>query len=121
MVLSLGASDNDLLYDEDMGYSTVISHDTGSDCWAVSVKVNLSRAETNELFLSGDSMLSWPVEGLVPVSGDGSIPERSGMFVSEVAAHPNGLVICYSDQGNAERTAGVLRAQFAQAGIREET
>jgi hypothetical protein len=103
-----------------MGYSTAVSHEAGSDCWAVSVRVSLSRAETNELFLAGDSMLSWPVEGLLPTSGDGSIPERSGMFVSEVAAHPAGHVICYSDQARAERTIALLRVQFAQAGIKEE-
>jgi hypothetical protein len=103
-----------------MGYSTAISHEAGSDRWTVAVRVGLSRAETNELFLAGDSMLSWPTEGLIPTSGDESIPERSGMFVSEVAAHPAGLVICYSDQAHAERTAALLRVQFAQAGINEE-
>ena len=103
-----------------MGYSTEIGQEAGSDRWKVSVKVNLSRAETNELFLAGDSLLSWPVEGLLPTSGDASIPERSGMFVSEVAAQPAGLVICYSDQAHAERTLALLRVQFAQAGIKEE-
>lgn len=86
----------------------------------MSVKVALSRAETNELFLSGDSILSWPAEGLLPMSADDSIPERSGMFVSEIAAQPEGLAICYSDQVHAERALGLLRAQFTQAGIREE-
>jgi hypothetical protein len=103
-----------------MGYSTAISHEPGPDCWKVSVRVNLSRAETNDLFLSGDSMLSWPAEGLLPMSGDGSIPERSGMFVSEVAAQAGGLVICYAGQAHAERALGLLRAQFVQAGIKEE-
>jgi hypothetical protein len=103
-----------------MGYSTAISHELGPDRWKVSVRVSLSRAETNDLFLSGDSMLSWPTEGLLAMSGDGSIPERSGMFVSEVAAQPGGLVICYAGQAHAERTLGLLQAQFAHAGIKEE-
>jgi hypothetical protein len=103
-----------------MGYSTAISQARGPDRWTVSVRVTLSRAETNELFLSGDSMVSWPSEGLLPMSEDVSIPERSGMFVSEIAAQAGGLVICYSDQADAERTLALLRAQFAQAGIHEE-
>ncbi len=103
-----------------MGYSTVISHQAGPDRWAVSVKVNLSRAETNDLFLAGDSMLSWPVEGLMASSDDGRMPERSSIFVSEIAAQPDGLQICYSDQAQAERTAALLKAQFSDAGIEEE-
>ncbi len=109
-----------MLYHEPMGYSTAITKEQGSQRWMVSVRVNLSRTETNELFLSGDSMLSWPTDGLLHAQGDASIPERSGMFVSEVAAQPSGLIICYTDQANAERTLGLLRAQLAQAGINEE-
>jgi hypothetical protein len=103
-----------------MGYSTAISHESEPDRWIVSVKVDLNRAETNELFLSGDSILSWPVEGLLPASAEGSIPERSSMFVSEVAAQPAGLVIRYSDQICAQHTLALLREQFAEAGIREK-
>jgi len=104
-----------------MGYSTAIKRESGSECWTVSVKLSLSRAETNELFLSGDSMLSWPAEGLLSTPGDDSKPERSGMFVSEVAAQPVGLMIRYRDQAQAERTAALLRTQLAQIGIQEET
>jgi hypothetical protein len=104
-----------------MGFSTAIKRESGPECWAVSVKVNPSRAETNELFLSGDSMLSWPADGLLPTPGDDSKPERSGMFVSEVAAQPMGLMIRYRDQVQAERAAVLLRTQFAQIGIKEET
>jgi hypothetical protein len=103
-----------------MGYSTVISHQAAPERWTVAVKVNLSRAETNDLFLSGDSMLSWPVDGLVPLSEDDPMPERSSIFVSEIAAQSSGLQICYSDQAHAERTAALLKAQFAQVGIEEE-
>jgi hypothetical protein len=86
----------------------------------VSVRVDLNRAETSELFLSGDSLLSWSVEGLLPSSGDESVPERSSMFVSEVAAQPEGLGIYYSNQTYAQRALALLRAQFAQAGIKEK-
>ena len=103
-----------------MGFATTVKHESKPGCWAVSVKVTLNRAETNELFLSGDSMLSWPTEGLVPTKVDSSEPERSGIFVSEVAAQPEGLVIRYGDQAQAEQIASLLRAQLAQIGIQEE-
>ena len=109
-----------MLYHWAMGYSTEICREPKSGHWMVSLKVVLSRTETNELFLSGDAMLSWPVEGLAPASGEEPMPERSGMFVSEVAAHPTGLVISYSDQADAERAVALLRVQLAEAGIKEE-
>jgi hypothetical protein len=103
-----------------MGFVTTVKHESKPECWAVSVKVKLNRTETNELFLSGDSMLSWPVEGLARTSLDDSKPERSGMFVSEVAARPAGLVIRYGDKAQAERAAVLLRTQLAEVGIEEE-
>lgn len=110
-----------VLYDGPMGYSADIAHDSGSDNWTVALTVNLSRAESNDLFLSGDSMVSWPIEGL-DASGDGDIGlERSGIFVSEIAARPAGLILRYGDQSQAERAATLLRMQFAQIGIKEET
>lgn len=104
-----------------MGFGTAIKHESGPDCWAVGVKVTLSRAETNDLFLLGDSILSWPTEGLLPTPGDDAKPERSGMFISEVAAQPLGLTIRYREQAQAERTVALLRAQLAQVGIKEGT
>ena len=84
------------------------------------MKVSLSRAETDDLFLSGDSMLSWPADGLLPAPGEDSMPGRSGMFVSEVAAQPQGIVIRFREQAQAERTAAILRAQLVESGIQEE-
>jgi len=104
-----------------MGYSTAVEREQGSEGWKVSLKVSLNRTETNELFLSGDSMLSWPLDGLLPSMGDDSRPERSGMFVSEVAAQPLGLTIRYAEQTQAERSAAMLRAQLKQIGISEES
>lgn len=109
-----------MLYDLVMGYSTTISHEAGPDRWTVAVKVHLSRAETNDLFLSGDSMLSWPVDGLIPDVGEDQIPERSSMFVSEIVAHPGGLLLSYSDKAHAEQTVTLFKVQFAQAGIEED-
>jgi hypothetical protein len=104
-----------------MGYSTIVTQEPGSGSWLVAVKVALSRAESNELFLSGDSMVSWPVEGLEASGSADPRLERSGMFVSEMAARLSGLVIRYSGQSEAERAAKLFRIQFAQIGIEEET
>jgi hypothetical protein len=87
----------------------------------VSVKVNLTRAESNDIFLSGDAMVSWPTEGLRPTGEADFGPERSGMFISEMAARPEGLKISYEERGQAERALALLRVQFAQTGIEEET
>jgi hypothetical protein len=87
----------------------------------VLLRVNLTRAESNDLFLSGDSMVSWPIEGLQSSVQGESKPERSGIFVSEVAARPEGLTISYGEQDQADRAAAALRFQFAQIGIKEET
>ena len=104
-----------------MGYSTAIAQETSSDLWTVKLTVSLSRAESNDLFLSGDTMVSWPVEGLeAPAEGDLGL-ERSSMFVSEIAARHGGLGLRYREQEQAERTAAILRMQFAQIGIKEET
>ncbi len=103
-----------------MGYSTVVTRESDSESWIVKVRVVLSRAESNELFLSGDAMVSWPGEGLqVDAAGDLRL-ERTGMFVSEVAARPLGLGLRYGDQAQAERAATLLRLQFQQIGIKEE-
>ncbi len=69
-----------------MGYSTTISQQAASDRWTLNVSVSLSRAETNDLFLAGDSMVSWPTDGLLPSSEGEAMPERSSIFVSEIAA-----------------------------------
>jgi hypothetical protein len=104
-----------------MGYWTSVTQEPGSDVWVVAVKVVLSRAESNELFLSGDSMVSWPVEGLEASGSADPRLERSGMFVSEMAARASGLVVRYRGQSEAERAAKLFRIQFAQIGIEEES
>jgi hypothetical protein len=109
-----------VLYHGAMGYSTSIARSSGQVAWSLLLRVNLTRAESNDLFLSGDSMVSWPVEGLEPATAGDTMLERSGMFVSEIAARPLGLTIVYKEQAQAERAATLLRMQFAQIGIDEE-
>ena len=108
-----------MLYDGAMGYTAVIEQEAGSDTWVVVLVATLTRAESNDLFLSGDSMVSWPVDGVEPT--DDPRLERSSMFVSEIAARPGGLRIRYRGRAQAERAAAVIRIQLGQIGIKEET
>lgn len=102
-----------------MGYGVVITPEPESGSWSLVLRVNLTRAESNDLFLCGDSMLAWPADGLEQ-SVDSKL-ERSGMFISEVAARPSGLGIRYFRREQAERAAALLRMQLANAGIEEES
>ncbi len=104
-----------------MGYAATVTHEPTSGTWAVSVRVTLTRAESTDLFLSGDSMVSWPTEGIATSNSADPRLERSGMFVSEMASRPTGLCIRYGSQDEAERAAKLFRIQFAQIGIQEET
>lgn len=101
-----------------MGYSLTIEPETASGAWEMILLVRLTRAETSSLFIAGDILVSWPVDGLLP-SGDPG-PERSGMFVSEMAARPEGLRIRYAERGQAERAATSVRGRLVAAGLEEE-
>jgi len=106
-----------------MGFRVAVAPEPGSDFWSLTLGINLSRTESNALFLSGDFILAWPTEGLAPGSYGNGVPglQRTSMFASEVAAHSSGLRILYSQRAQAERAAALLRAQLASAEIQEET
>lgn len=101
-----------------MGYSLTIEPEPASGAWEMVLSVRLTRAETSDLFLTGDTMVSWPLEGLVQGGDPG--PERSNMFVSEIAARPKGLRIRYAERGQAEKAAISVRARLVGAGFEEE-
>lgn len=105
-----------------MGFRLAIAPETGSARWSLTLEVTLSRAESNALFLSGDSILSWPLEGLVHAEEKGQSAglERTSMFVSEVAARAPGLRLVYGQRPQAEQAADVLRAQLLRAELSEE-
>lgn len=75
--------------------------------------VSIDRRETNELFLAGDALVSWPTEGLRS-AGTGPI-ERSSMFLSEIVARPGGLELVFDNEESAERTAKILEYQVRNA------
>lgn len=82
--------------------------------WAVSLAVSLDRRETNDLFLAGDKLISWPTDGMLAGGGGGPL-ERSSMFLSEIVARPHGLTLAYETEDLARRTAQILAHQVRAA------
>ena len=95
-----------------MGYRLNISPEQGGDSWTLHVTVGLDRVESNELFLSGDRMVSWPIDGLEERAAPGL--ERSSMFISEVASRAEGIRLRYLQFDQAKRAEGLLRTQLAR-------
>lgn len=113
-----------------MAFSVTRSFDRATESYVVTVKVALSLAETSSLFLSGDSIVSWPqgvlLGGPAPdqtgkAEGGEAALVRTGMFVSELARLAQGLKIGYRQVAEAERAAQLIRLQLFRAGIEEET
>jgi hypothetical protein len=113
-----------------MAFSVTRSSDQATGSCVVTAKVELSLAETNGLFLSGDSIISWPEGELLGVPGRDQTGKdeardntliRTGMFVSELARLAQGLKIGYRQVAEAERAAQLIRLQLLRAGIEEET
>jgi hypothetical protein len=98
--------------------------------YVVTAKVGLSPAETNALFLSGDTIICWPEGQLLESDGAGGIRPsetgetvlvRTGMFISELARLPEGLKIGYRQEAEAQRAGQLIKLQLLKAGIEEET
>ncbi len=113
-----------------MAFSVTHSPDPSTGDYVVTAKVVLSLPETNALFLSGDTIISWPEDSLIEVtSSEGpatpgesqqSALTRTGMFVSELARLAQGLNIRYRQPAAAQRAAQLMRLQLLKAGIAEE-
>lgn len=99
-----------------MGFDLGIQTEPGH--FTVALTVSLTRDESSHLFLSGDSLLAWPEED-IHREGDVAV-ERRSMFVSEVAAKPAGLRLCYSKLEHAERAEKLLRLQLENIGLKQE-
>ncbi len=113
-----------------MAFAITSTVDQAAGGHVVTAKVGLSMAETNALFLSGDTLVSWPQGELLESEGLGEIRTsgnpgnalvRTGMFISELARLPEGLKIRYRQGTEAQRAAQLIRLQLLKAGIEEET
>lgn len=81
---------------------------------AVHVRVRLSPRELNRLFLSGDTLIQLPLEGIVDEPGNAPIP-RMSMFLSEIAGSPQGFSRTFADPSSADGFARIVREQVSTA------
>ena len=81
---------------------------------AVHVRVRLSSRELNRLFLSGDTLIQLPLDGIVDEAAAAPMP-RMSIFLSEIAGSSDGFTRTFVDAGSADRFAAVVRAQIATA------
>lgn len=82
--------------------------------WSVRLAVGLDRRETSDLFVSGDTLISWPTDGMLSPETAGPL-ERSSMYLSEIVARPEGLELFYDSESLARRTAQILGFQVKNA------
>ncbi len=80
----------------------------------VRVQVRLSGREANRLFLSGDSLIQLPMEGVLPDAEKAPIP-RMTIFLSELAGTRDGLTLTFADDATAESSGASIRAQIETA------
>jgi hypothetical protein len=88
----------------------VVTSEQVAEGVSVHVAVRLSPRETNRLFLSGDTLVLLPTEGLVGEAG-APIP-RSSIFLSELAGSRSGLDRVFADARAAEQYATAVRGQL---------
>jgi len=81
---------------------------------AVHVRVRLSPRELNRLFLSGDTLIQLPLDGLADDAGAAPIP-RTSIFLSEIAGGPEGFTRTFADAAHAESFASAVRDQITTA------
>jgi len=90
----------------------IVSEETAEGV-GVSVRVRLSRRETNRLFLDGDVLVQLPLEGALPEER-APIP-RASMFLSELAGLRDGFSRVFTGADAAEAFATSLRSQLTTA------
>lgn len=86
----------------------------------VHVLVRLSSRELNRLFLSGDTLIQLPLEGIADepggADGPGGAPiPRMSMFLSEIAGSPAGFSRTFADATHAHSFARAVREQISTA------
>ena len=81
---------------------------------AVQVLVRLSGRETSRLFVSGDTLIRLPLDGVLPDPSDAPIP-RASIFLSELAGSREGLARVFTDAVFAEAFGAAVRTQLETA------
>lgn len=81
---------------------------------AVHVVVRLAPRELNRLYLSGDTLIQLPIDGIADESSGAPIP-RTSIFLSELAGAQSGFGRVFVDQTSADAFAASLRTQLTTA------
>ena len=81
---------------------------------AVHVRVRLSSRELNRLFLSGDTLIQLPLDGMADEPESAPIP-RMSIFLSEIAGSPDGFSRTFADAAAADNFARTVREQISTA------
>ena len=91
-----------------------VAQERASEGVTVRVLVRLSSRETNRLFLSGDTLIQLPLDGMAAHPQDAPIP-RTSIFLSELAGSHEGFTRTFVDEARAESFARALRSQIESA------
>jgi hypothetical protein len=78
------------------------------------VLVRLAPRETNRLFLSGDTLIQLPLDGVVAQPETAPIT-RTSIFLSELAGSHEGFTRTFVDEAHADAFAAVVRTQIESA------
>ncbi len=91
-----------------------VAQERVSEGVTVRVLVRLSSRETNRLFLSGDTLIQLPLDGIAAYPEGAPIP-RTSIFLSELAGSHEGFTRTFVDEERADSFARVLRSQIESA------
>jgi hypothetical protein len=81
---------------------------------SVRVVVRLTPRELNRLYLSGDTLIQLPIDGIADESSGAPIP-RTSIFLSELAGTQSGFTRVFADPTSADVFASALRSQLTTA------
>jgi hypothetical protein len=81
---------------------------------AVHVLVRLAPRELNRLYLSGDTLIQLPIDGIADESSSAPIP-RTSIFLSELAGGQAGFTRVFENADFADAFAASLRTQLTTA------
>jgi hypothetical protein len=94
-----------------------IARERVPDGVSVRVRVRLSGRETSRLFVSGDTLVDLPLQGAVqPGAGAAGPPiPRTAIFLSELAALPEGFTRVFAGEAAADAFSAAVEAGIRSA------
>ncbi len=91
-----------------------VAQERVSEGVTVRVLVRLSSRETNRLFLSGDTLIRLPLDGIAAHPESAPIP-RTSIFLSELVGSREGFTRSFVDEAHAGVFARTVRSQIESA------